>query len=45
MLGGRGAFGLVDLRLAGRDGLGVLRLQQRRAGRAGSLCGRSLEAE
>jgi hypothetical protein len=40
----RAAFGFVDLRLASRDGFRVLRLQQLRAGRTGSLCGRSPEA-
>ena len=39
-LGGGAAFGFIDLRLASRNGFCVLRLQQRRAGRAGSLCGR-----
>ena len=34
-LGGGAAFGLIELRLASRDGFCILRLQQLRAGRAG----------
>ena len=45
MLGGGAAFGLIDLRLASRNGFCILRLQHSGARRAGSLCGRSPEAQ